>query len=61
MCENIGPGYIEHFCHSCHGEINNAYEAMCDKEKEEVVKILIRLKKLIHETIKDYQSEIDQK
>jgi len=58
MPDNIGPGYISHFCHVSHNEINAAYEAMTDNEKKEVVKILTRLKKLIHETIKDYQDEI---
>lgn len=58
MSENIGPGYINYFCHVCHNEINDAYEAMTDDQKKEVIVILTRLKKIIHETIKDYQSEI---
>lgn len=59
MSENIKIGYITHFTHNSHNEINAAYEAMCDENETEVVQVLTRLKKFIHETIRDYQTEID--
>lgn len=46
-------GYINHFSHVAHNEINSAYESMFEEDPTEAVNTLNRLKKFINETIRD--------
>lgn len=46
-------GYIHHFSHVSHCEINAAYEAMFDEDPLKAIECLNRLKKFLNETIRD--------